>query len=340
MRFAALFFALTLVFNLSAKSKFTRFLVKMDSVMAAKYYKVNYDTDYIGRPKFRWVLRSRFNLSGHDLLARGERDNMRVEADLMTAHKATMTLAVTYYGITAGFALNPGKWAGKNKDFEVNANFYNNRYSLDLSYHSSETLKGSLEGRGRAIDIDRGDVKMKVLNMSADYVFNYRRFSMPAAFTQSFIQKKSAGSWMVGLSFQAAGVTMNKLPDKLLPATDIALYRVALGGGYGYNIVAGRWLVHLSAVPTFVVYNYSRLTVGERDHKRGLSFPDMIFTERAAVTWSVNERWFLALNAVLSNSLMRKGDVYFGENKWLVRLGFGVRLQNIASKKTIEKWIE
>ena len=72
MRFAALFFALLFAFGLSAGSKFTRFLVKMDSVMAAKYYKVNYDTNYIGRPKFRWVLRSRFNLSGHDLLARGE----------------------------------------------------------------------------------------------------------------------------------------------------------------------------------------------------------------------------------------------------------------------------
>ena len=340
MRASALLLALTFAFNLSAGNKFTRFLVRLDSVMEAKYYKVNYDTNYIGRPHFRWVLRSRFNLSGHNFLTHGTYNNMDIEADLKTAYKATMTLGVTYYGITAGFNLNPGKWAGKNRDFEINANFYNNRYSIDLSYHSSKTLKGDFEALRQTREIERGDVRLKVLNLSADYVFNYKRFSMPAAFTQSFIQKKSAGSWLVGISFQAIGIQIDEQPAKQINNMDISMYRVGLGGGYGYNIVAGRWLIHLSAVPTFVVYNYSRFTTDNIDQTRGLSFPDMIFTERAAVTWSITDRYFIHFNGVMSNSLMRKKDIYFTENKWVVRLGFGVRLSNIARKKTIEKWKE
>lgn len=338
MRRSALLLALMLTLHLSAGNRFTRFLVRMDSVMEAKYYKVNYDTNYIGRPHFRWVLRSRLNLSGHSFLSHGTHRDMDIEADLKTDYKATMTLGVTYYGITAGFALNPGKWAGKNNDFEINANFYNNRYSLDLSYHSSKTLKGDFEALRRKREIERGDVRLKVLTLNADYVFNYKRFSMPAAFTQSFIQKKSAGSWMVGLSFQALGIQIDEQPAKEIQAMDINMYRIGLGGGYGYNIVAGRWLIHLSATPTVVVFNHSRFTLDDVEQTRGLSFPDMIFTERAAVTWSITDRYFIHFNGVMSNSLMRKNDIYFTENKWIVRLGFGARLSNIARKKTIEKW--
>ena len=333
MRLSALLFALIFALNLSAESKFTRFFVKLDSVMEAKYYKVNYDTNYIGRPDFRWIVSSRANLSGHNLVARGSESNMNAESDLRTDLKATLKLAVTYYGITAGFALNPAKWAGKNKDFEINANFYNNRYSIDLSYQSSETLRGDLELRGRDIRIDKGDAKLKSLNLTADYIFNYKKFSMPAAFTQSFVQKKSAGSWMVGLSFQASSITADEQQEKLIRNTDIALYRVSLGGGYGYNIVAGRWLIHLSATPTIVVYNYGRLTLDEFERKRGVTFPDMIFTERAAVTWHINRRVFLGANAVLNHSLMRDNDIYFGHYKWITRLVVGVRLSDLSHKK-------
>ena len=190
-----------------------------------------------------------------------------------------------------------------------------------------------MELRGHDIRIDKGDAKLKSLNLTADYIFNYKKFSMPAAFTQSFIQKKSAGSWMVGLSFQASSITADAQRDKLIRNTDIALYRVSLGGGYGYNIVAGRWLIHLSATPTMVVYNYGRLTLDEFERKRGVTFPDMIFTERAAVTWHINRRVFLGANAVLNHSLMRDNDIYFGHYKWITRLLVGVRLSSFKPQK-------
>lgn len=333
MRLSALLFALLFASSLSAGGKFARFLTKLDSTMAAKYYKVNYDTNYIGRPDFRWIVSSRLNLSGHNILARGTESDMNMESDMRTDLRATMKLAVTYYGITAGFSLNPAKWAGKNKDYEINLNFYNNRYCLDLSYQSTETLRGDLELRGRNIRVDKGDVKMKALNLTADYIFNYKRFSMPAAFTQSFIQKKSAGSWMVGLSFQASSITADAQEYKLIRNTDIALYRVSLGGGYGYNFVVGRWLFHISATPTFVVYNYGRLTLDEYERTRGVTFPDMLFTEHAAINWNINRRVFLGANAVLSNSVMRDNDIYFRHYKWIARLVVGVRISDLTHKK-------
>lgn len=45
---------------------------------------------------------------------------------------------------------------------------------------------------------------MQVLNLTGYYTFNHRRFSYPAAFTQSYIQRRSAGSWLAGISYQSS----------------------------------------------------------------------------------------------------------------------------------------
>lgn len=269
---------------------------RVDSVLSQRYYKTPYDTNYVVRPEGRLTLKVRINQTGNSFHARGMVNDVYAKADLSTSHKTTFSLAAIYRGIGLGVAINPAKWGGAYKDYEFNLNCYSSRLSLDLSYQRSESLTGDMLFDEVPKRLEQGDATMKVLNVAAYYTFNHRRFSFPAAFTQSYIQRRSAGSWLAGISYQGGSI---KTTDDLLarspnaPETRIYVGHVGIGGGYGYNWVLGRrWLFHFSTLPTFVVYNRNNMTVrGQRKEAEHMRF-NMIFNERAAVVYQFSPRYF------------------------------------------------
>lgn len=303
---------------------------RMDSVLAARYYKIPYDTNYVVRPQGRLTLKVRMNQTGNSIHAKGTVNGLYSKADLSTSHKTTFSLAAVYRGIGVGFAVNPAKWKGIYKDYEFNLNYYSNRLSLDLSYQRSETLAGDIKGdRGEQHLLDE-DLKMKVLNMVGYYAFNHRRFSFPAAFTQSYIQRRSAGSWLAGISYQGGSIeTTDKLKERNPNAPDVRIYlgHIGIGGGYGYNWVLGnKWLLHFSMLPTFVVFNRNNMTVnGVRKKAKHMRF-NMIFNERVAVVRNLSPRYFIGATLVMNNSIFDDDVVVVNQNKWRARAFFGMRL--------------
>ena len=303
---------------------------RMDSVLAARYYKIPYDTNYVVRPQGRLTLKVRMNQTGNSIHAKGTVNGLYSKADLSTSHKTTFALAAIYRGIGVGFAVNPAKWKGIYKDYEFNLNYYSNRLSLDLSYQRSESLAGDIKGdRGEQHLLDE-DLKMKVLNMVGYYAFNHRRFSFPAAFTQSYIQRRSAGSWLAGISYQGGSIeTTDKLKERNPNAPDVRIYlgHIGIGGGYGYNWVLGnKWLLHFSMLPTFVVFNRNNMTVnGVRKKAKHMRF-NMIFNERVAVVRNLSPRYFIGATLVMNNSIFDDDVVVVNQNKWRARAFFGMRL--------------
>ena len=303
---------------------------RMDSVLAARYYKIPYDTNYVVRPQGRLTLKVRMNQTGNSIHAKGTVNGLYSKADLSTSHKTTFSLAAIYRGIGVGFAVNPAKWKGIYKDYEFNLNYYSNRLSLDLSYQRSESLAGDIKGdRGEQHLLDE-DLKMKVLNMVGYYAFNHRRFSFPAAFTQSYIQRRSAGSWLAGISYQGGSIeTTDKLKERNPNAPDVRIYlgHIGIGGGYGYNWVLGnKWLLHFSMLPTFVVFNRNNMTVnGVRKKAKHMRF-NMIFNERVAVVRNLSPRYFIGATLVMNNSIFDDDVVVVNQNKWRARAFFGMRL--------------
>ena len=303
---------------------------RMDSVLAARYYKIPYDTNYVVRPQGRLTLKVRMNQTGNSIHAKGTVNGLYSKADLSPSHKTTFSLAAVYRGIGVGFAVNPAKWKGIYKDYEFNLNYYSNRLSLDLSYQRSESLAGDIKGdRGEQHLLDE-DLKMKVLNMVGYYAFNHRRFSFPAAFTQSYIQRRSAGSWLAGISYQGGSIeTTDKLKERNPNAPDVRIYlgHVGIGGGYGYNWVLGnKWLLHFSMLPTFVVFNRNNMTVnGVRKKAKHMRF-NMIFNERVAVVRNLSPRYFIGATLVMNNSIFDDDVVVVNQNKWRARAFFGMRL--------------
>lgn len=303
---------------------------RLDSALAARYYRTPYDTNFVIRPEGKLTLKLRLNQTGNDFHAKGTVNGFYSEADLKTSHKTTMSIGASYRGISAAVAINPAKMKGLYKDYEFNLNYYSSRLSLDFSYQRSETLAGDFTGDKGDLRLESGEALLKVLNIAGYYTFNHRRFSYPAAFTQSYIQRRSAGSWLAGISYQGGSIkTTDDLKARNSNAPDVRIYigHVGIGGGYGYNWVPSRkWLLHLSILPTVVVYNRNNMTVnGERKEAQHMRL-NMLFNERAAVVYNFSPRYFASLTAVVNNSVFKDDNVTVNQNKWRARASFGMRL--------------
>ena len=303
---------------------------RLDSALAARYYHTPYDTNFVIRPEGKLTLKLRLNQTGNDFHAKGTVNGFYSEADLKTSHKTTMSIGASYRGISAAVAINPAKMKGLYKDYEFNLNYYSSRLSLDFSYQRSETLAGDFTGDRGDLRLESGEALLKVLNIAGYYTFNHRRFSYPAAFTQSYIQRRSAGSWLAGISYQGGSIkTTDDLKARNPNAPDVRIYigHVGIGGGYGYNWVPSKkWLLHLSILPTVVVYNRNNMTVnGERKESQHMRL-NMLFNERAAVVYNFSPRYFVSLTAVVNNSVFKDDNVTVNQNKWRARASFGMRL--------------
>ena len=302
---------------------------RVDSVLAARYYRTPYDTNYVVRPEGKLTLKLRLNQTGNDFHAKGMVNDIYSKADLKTSHKTTMSIGASYRGISAAVAINPAKIKGVYKDYEFNLNYYSSRLSLDLSYQRSETLAGDIVGDRGEQHLQSDDVTLKVLNIAGYYTFNHRRSSYPAAFTQSYVQRRSAGSWLAGISYQGGSIkTTDNLKARSPNAPDVRIYigHLGIGGGYGYNWVPSRkWLLHLSLLPTFVVYNRNNMTVNdERKEAQHMQF-NMIFNERAAIVYNFSPRYFAGATAVVNNSVFKDDAVTVNQNKWRARAFIGMR---------------
>ena len=304
---------------------------KVDSVLSSRYYKTPYDTNYVVRPEGTVTLKLRLNQTGNDFHAKGTVNDIYSKADLSTSHKTTISIAASYRGLSVAVALNPAKMSGTYKDYEFNLNYYSSRISLDFSYQRSESLTGDVyrEDRGEQ-PMESGDLTLKVVNFAGYYAFNHRHFSYPAAFNQSYIQRRSAGSWLAGISYQGGIIETRdelKARNPNAPTVSIDVGHVGIGGGYAYNWVLGqKWLIHFSLLPTFVVYNRNKMTVnGERKEAQHMRF-NMIFNERAAIVYNFSPRYFAGATLVMNNSVFDDDAVVINQNKWRARAFIGLRL--------------
>ena len=319
-------------------SLYDRHLAWGDSLLAAKYNKKTFDTAYITRPDARWTVKLRGNVSGAFLQTLSRPDGVEHETKVMADCRGTLSLAVAYRGVGLGLAVNPAKWAGKSQDYEFNLNSYSNRYGFDVVYLSSKTYHGHTDVGDNRIDIPNGLISQKALNLNFYYAFNYRKFSFPAAFSQSYIQKRSAGSWMIVASFDGSKteVSGDEEHPSLQPIT-IRLNEFAIGGGYGYNLVAGKhWLFHLSALPTLTVYSHDytkteNQSVGENGEVETITtrnsmkyhFPSAIITGRGAAIYSWRNKFAGATMVYNFSVAGNEEHLQLERQKWRVRMFFG-----------------
>lgn len=304
---------------LSAQSLMQR----ADSMLTRKYHKGDIDTAYIMRPKTKWTVTARMNVSGATIESEGMEEGRHFRSEIEANRKATLSVGVSYLGFTLSAALNPAKLIGKYHDYELNFNSYGRRFGFDIIYQDAKNFTGWYDSEGmERLYLPADMLKVKTLNVNAFYVFNSRRFSYPAAFSQSYIQRRSAGSFLLAASGMGQHATLDGEH-----ATKLKMTNIGLGAGYGYNYVPGRgWLLHISALPTFIVYSNTSMTFNNDRVPLHYHFPEVIITSRGAVVRQWSNK-FIGLSMVLNfTNIGNEESLAIHNTKWRVRTFFGLRL--------------
>lgn len=311
----------------SIRARVHRRMEWLNNLLIEKKKLVNYDTAYIQRPKQNLTLKLRTNVSGAAVHVNSDTEELKGKTNLSTDHKATISVGANYLGITAGIALNPAALSGKNNDYELNLNAYGNRFGFDVVYQSSQTLSGDILFNGKQFFLGKGVMNMRTLNINGYYALSGSRFSYPAAFTQSYIQRRSAGSWLLGFSFLGGSFKTTDQKTEDMPTYRIYLGHFGIGGGYGYNLVLKHgWLIHVSALPTLLIANNNNVKSNGVRRDMKTKFPEVILAERAAVVHNFGEKYFFGATLVMNNSILDNADMDIRHRKWRTRIFFGYRL--------------
>ncbi len=305
------------------------FIQKIDSRLIEFQKRLSpVDSNYIIRPQGTWTFKIRYNLSGNHIKTKGYSTKEHFTSEVESDIRHTTSFSATYRGITLGLAINPARITGKKHDFEININSYGNKYGFDYVYQNASTFHGKVVAPSGNISISTGTVKLRGVATSAYYVFNGKKFSLPAAFTQSYIQKHSAGSFFLGATYHGSSLFINNPAPS---SNDIKRIRTSHAGiniGYGYNFVPPHnWLIHISLQPTIVLYSNNKLYYYGEDVKKSNDWSDILFTGRLAVIHYFNKRYFGGITYNYNHSKTGDADnLSISNSRWFGRLIFGVRL--------------
>lgn len=280
----------------------------------------DYDTTYIEPQHYNFaaMVQNTNTFQSYHLSARDESGHRQS----LSMRPAPSLKVGPYFGwrwIFLGYTFDVAHLGTPAKKSEFNLSLYSAMLGLDLLYvkNSGDFKLGSTHGfegigkhdfKGYSFD----GLDTYTASASAYYVFNHRRFSYPAAFSQSTVQRKSCGSWLLGMRYDRQHMEFDytQLPEGLIGSHDNELimdelkwnqidYRAfSVCGGYAYNwVFAPGWLLGISAMPAigFKVAKGKRL----RGDELFVSLKNLNFDciSRLGIVWN-NTRCFAGLSLI------------------------------------------
>lgn len=173
-----------------------------------------------------------------------------------------------YRGTGLSFSLPLTKNAGRYFSISSTGAKYGFNFRLRRFNTSSATLSatdykdGIRNGDGYHDEQElAAPVWIRSVYVNGYYVFNGRRYSQAAAYNQSVIQRRSAGSFLLGATWYQSSFDYSDISNFLFMMVGHGVHRIKvhqanIGFGYGYNFVPFRGLViNAMAMPTVSVYN-------------------------------------------------------------------------------------
>lgn len=223
------------------------------------------DTAYIEPQHYNWSLmgQATFNYDYY-ILRSAEGQTVTFAPDIIAKVGPFFGWRWIFLGYTFDLK-NIGLGSGGAKR-EIDFSIYSSQIGVDLFYRrtgSDYKIRTSHLGDGidteRLRNVDFDGLKVGITGINAYYIFNHNRFSYPAAFAQSTIQKISCGSWMLGGGYTHHSLNLDyeKLQqtvdnqigndkvkiDSSLMYSSVKYDDISVSLGYGYNwVFAKNWL--------------------------------------------------------------------------------------------------
>lgn len=214
-------------------------------------------------------------------------------------------------------------WNKSNKQ-EFNLSLYSSLLGVDLFYK----ITGN-DYKIKRINLGDKYKNMQFNNLAFDgfkattkginlyYIFNHNKFSYPAAFSQSTIQRRSAGSPLLGVGFSmhTIGVDWNKLEllmqqtfpyqhtnliDESMKVKTVEYTDFSITGGYAYNWAFTRnWLLS-SSLSIGVAYKSTQTNIKDENKNNKLVSSHQFNTDgilRLGLVWN-NMKYYAGASAV------------------------------------------
>ena len=212
----------------------------------------NCDTAYVAMPPYNWQATAGVKGSGTSAdfiwpsasqVPRNPQNIFGEQQQWLARYNAGMTNSAVFGLAYKGLGLSFGPKfnnPNKGKGIDLGIDFTGVKFGIDL--RAKYMYDGDVEGVINSMT-------MSSFGADAYYVVNAKKFNLSAAYSQSVIQKRSAGSIIVAAGYLGSSYTI--LFDDNTTAYYTMSKNVSLGAGYGYNLVflGGRLLSHASYIP-------------------------------------------------------------------------------------------
>ena len=358
----------------TAQGGLTTFVKKVGTMIDSMSVR-GLDRSYIDAPEKPWQLIAKGNVSQTIVSMNADGNILGVDYSarpyLKTQPSQYVGFWAGYRGYGIGYTVNVGGDKGSNLVFGATGG----AYGVNVRIHSFDNSNPSINLNSELLSEEEqktwDDVQLidpiHVRTVIADgyYMFNGKKFSYAAAYDQSVIQKRSAGSLMAGLMYNYTRIDYatdlnGDLVYLMHGLGKVKLWQGSAGVGYAYNWVPARGLlvnVMLMPMVTFVnklkVFAYAtnvpELMTDERFWGEDISNEEwdewfysnvhitpmgdktinsgisLGFDTRMAVTYNFG-RYFISAYGQFNNIRYRHQSTHGYLNDWFINTAFGVRL--------------
>lgn len=340
-----------------APSKGLRFFYRVGR-WTDDYLRKGIDTTYIDLPEHSWRFAGTMATLGVNSRIASEHGGEQLSLLNRAMPSVDLGLYAGYRAIGFGYSWDVLHAYSRRLSFSFGSKYI----GVDFSLQRSGDVVTSFAYKGQVLgDLGAGLVRFTNANLSVWYALNSAHYSHNAAIKQSYIQKKTAGSLLVHLSYMSHQVrfadtlqlvgtgpkNIGLLPALMSGMTGMSTRQVAVGIGYGINYTPnkGKVVLHASAALMLVCYSVNHISYfvpdsltrelpsGEPMYVLHPAIPVHVTGNvRAAVSWEIN-RW-IHLSAVATGDHLRfRSGVTANGNtlllsawSWKAQLAFGVRV--------------
>ena len=189
--------------------------------------------------------------------------NLRFEPPMASSVGIWVGYRGTGFAYSKSLTKNAGRYyAFSSTGAKYGFNFRLRRFNTqDARFSATDYKDGEKDGEYETDYNMPSPVWIRSTYINGYYVFNGRRYSQDAAYSHSVIQRRSAGSLLVGATWYQSSFDYADMANVFFMIIGHGVYRAkvhqaSVGVGYGYNWVPLRGLVvNIMAMPTVSVYN-------------------------------------------------------------------------------------
>ena len=358
----------------TAQGGLTTFVKKVGTMIDSMSVR-GLDRNYIDAPKKPWQIIAKGNVNQTIVSMNADGNILGVDYSarpyLKTQPSQYVGFWAGYRGYGIGYTVNVGGDKGSNLVFGATGG----AYGVNVRIHSFDNSNPSINLNSELLTEEEqetwDDVQLidpiHVRTVIADgyYMFNGKKFSYAAAYDQSVIQKRSAGSLMAGLMYNYTHIDYatdlnGDLVYLMHGLGKVKLWQGSAGVGYAYNGVPARGLlvnVMLMPMVTFVnklkvfayatnvpelmtderfwgddisneewdEWFYSNVHITPMGDKTINSGISLGFDTRMSVTYNFG-RYFISAYGQFNNIRYRHQSTHGYLNDWFINTAIGIRL--------------